>query len=555
MIGTIRKHSSWLWWVVAGLTIVSFVIFMGQGGSRYGGGSGNGLGTIYGKAVTQEDLTAAEREYKIDYWRRSGHFPDNDPNFTPFELKKEAYVRMMLKAKAQQLGIQISQDQQVNAANEFLSRISPDHRPVPMKLFIEKILTPENLTVEDFERFIIDDLEIDQLTKALGLPGALISPQEASELYDRENREYSAQAVFFSATNFLSQVQVTPNAISQFYTNYMAAYRLPERLEVNYVKYDLSNYLTAAEAKIGKTNLDAQANSIYLEHGAEAAPDAKTPEEAKAKIRELIIRQAGAKAAMEDAMKLVTPLFAMDPPLPDNLVTVTKKQGLTVHTTAPFDEEDGPSEFIAPSDLVKAMFSMTPDSPYVPKPVLLADGVYVIGLKDRLPSAIQPLSDIRNRVMEDYKSFEATMKARAAGTNFYISAMVQMAAGQTFAQVALKAGQAPVALKPFSLNSREIPEAEGHADVRQVLNTAFSTQPGHVSQFVDSNDGGFVLYVQSLLPVDLAEKNKNLPAFEEQLRRSRENEAFNLWLEAEASRELAKTPILDEMKAQAQSRR
>ena len=25
MIGTIRKHSKWLWWIIAGLTVVSFV--------------------------------------------------------------------------------------------------------------------------------------------------------------------------------------------------------------------------------------------------------------------------------------------------------------------------------------------------------------------------------------------------------------------------------------------------------------------------------------------------------------------------------------------------
>ena len=48
MIGTIRKHSKWLWWIIAGLTIISFVVFMGSGpagrngGVRSSGGYGDG---------------------------------------------------------------------------------------------------------------------------------------------------------------------------------------------------------------------------------------------------------------------------------------------------------------------------------------------------------------------------------------------------------------------------------------------------------------------------------------------------------------------------------
>ena len=41
-----------------------------------------------------------------------------------------------------------------------------------------------------------------QLIQVLGLSGALVTPQEAGQLYDREHQEVSAQAVFFSASNF-----------------------------------------------------------------------------------------------------------------------------------------------------------------------------------------------------------------------------------------------------------------------------------------------------------------------------------------------------------------
>lgn len=92
-----------------------------------------------------------------------------------------------------------------------------------------------------------------------------------------------------------------------------------------------------------------------------------------------------------------------------------------------------------------------------------------------------------------------------------------------------------------------MPEAEGHAEAGEIKNAAFYTKPGHISQFVPTADGGFVLFVQAMLPVDEAAKRATLPRFLAQERNQRENEAFNLWLQAEANRELKSTPVYDEL--------
>ena len=547
MFGTIRKHQTWLLWVIAILTIVSFLIFMGQGGAKYGG-NGNGFGIIYGKPVTADEYEAAKRDFFLKYWSQTGEFPDRNPNFSHTEIDKGIYQHLLIQAKAKELGIQVDQQAEVAQADIFLTTIGQG-KSVRLQDIYDRYLKSEGLTLDDFEHFIGAQVMQEEMIQALGLSGALVLPQEASQLYDRQYQEYSAQAVFFSASNYLSQVTVTPSAVSQFYTNYLAEYRLPDRLQVSYVKYDLSNYMAAAEQKLGKTNIEAQANAIFAEKGLEAVPGAKSPEDAKARIRDAILRQAAAKAATDEAMQLVTPLFAMEPISPDNLATLAKKDGLTVHTTAPFSEMEGPLEFNAPSDLVKAMFTLNQDSPFIQKPVALMDGVYIIGLSKVIPSTIQPLSEIHDRVVEDFKNTEAAAKARAAGSNFFYTASMQMATGKTLAQAAIAAGQTPVALKPFSLSSKEIPEADGHADYREVLQTAFSTPVGHLSPFEATADGGFMLFVQSMLPVDQATKNADFPRFLAEMRRNRENEAFYAWLQVEANRELGNTPLADEMRS------
>lgn len=522
---------------------------MGQGGTRGGGSGRNGIyGVLYGKPVTAEEVAAADGEFRLFYWMRTHEFPEKR-HLSRAEMDQGIYQRLLLSAKAKQLGIHVSEEAQARIANSFLLSLPQEGDAWTIQKFADRVLQPEGLTLADLQRAIADDLAVEQMQQLLGLPGALVTPQEASQLYDREHQEISAQAVFFSATNYAQQINVKTPVLGQFYTNFMAHYRLPDRVQLYYVTFDFTNFEAAAEQKFGKTNFTAQAETYFNEHGLSSVPDAKTPEEAKAKIREEFLRQAEGTLAADQARQFVTKLYAMDPVAGSNLVTLAHSRGLAVHTTAPFAEEEGPVEFVASGDLVKTAFKLNADSPYS-KPLPCADGLYVIGLANQLPSAIQPFSQIFSRVAEDYRYYEGAMKARAEATNFYYSSVVQMATGKTFAQVAVAAGQAPVALRPFSLSSQEIPEVEGHVQLSQIKNAAFSTSPGHISPVEATQEGAFMLYVKALLPVDEATKNADLPQFLAQIRRNRQNEAFDRWLMVEENRELANTPVAAEVKGE-----
>jgi parvulin-like peptidyl-prolyl isomerase len=107
-------------------------------------------------------------------------------------------------------------------------------------------------------------------------------------------------------------------------------------------------------------------------------------------------------------------------------------------------------------------------------------------------------------------------------------------------------------LAPFSLSSSEVPELGDHADLGQLKQAAFTTPPGKISRFVPTADGGFILYVESLLPVDQSKKSADFQQYLAQVRRARQNEAFNLWLNTELNRELRNTQFFqDEQQANA----
>ena len=545
MIGTIRKHSSWLWWLIAGLTIVSFVVFMGSGPARNGnsGSSSGSYGTIYGHPITPQDYAKAKAEFYLYYWMHYGAWPDKSASFSADDAEREIYIRLLLSQKAKQLDIQVSEPALVTAANDFLRSVGRNGQPVAMDKFVEQVLAPEGLGVADMQNFLRDELVVQQMIQVLGLSGALVTPQEAGQLYDHEHQEVSAQAVFFAASNYLAQVSLTPDAIGQFYTNNLAAYRVPDRVQVNYVFFNVTNYLAAAKTELEQTNTFEQyVDSAYRQYGATEFADAKTPEEAKAKIRDVLYRNRALQDARVAANDFASAVFAVEPAKPENLAAYAKQKGLVAQITAPFTANLGPEEFTASAAFVKTAFQLSADEPFA-GPIVNADGIYVIALANQLPSYIPTLDQIRTRVLVDYQSRDAVDLAQRAGSTFSATVAVQMAAGNSFGKAVAIAGQSPELLPEFSLSTSDLPGLGNRATIGQLKQAAFTTAPGHVSNFQPTSEGGFVLYVQQLLPVDATTKNADMPQFLGQVRRARQNEAFNLWLQAEANRELRDTPF------------
>ena len=551
MIGSIRKHSAWLWWIIAGLTIVSFVFFMGQGPTRNGSGgrAAGDYGTIYGHTITAQDYQKASAEFYLYFWMRNQQWPDKSAGFNRDDMEREVYIRLLIDAKARQLGIHVGEDAVVAAANDLLHSLNRNGQPVAMDKFVEQVLKPEGLGVSDLQNFLRDEIVVQQLVQVYGLPGLLITPAEAGQLYDREHQEVSAQAVFFTASNYLAQVAATPAAIAQFYTNNLAAYREPDRVQVSYVFFNITNYLAAAKTELEKTNtFDAYVDSVYQQNGASLAPEAKTPAEAKAKVRELIIRNRAYMDARAQANDFANAVFAITPAKPENLADHAKQKGFGAGVTAPFSANYGPQEFNAPATFTKAAFGLSAEEPFA-GPIVAADGIYVIALANQLPSMIPSLEQISTRVVQDFRSYEAVALAQTAGTNFYYQTAVQMAAGNSFAKSAITAGQSPQVLPGFSLATEELPEIGARASLNQIKQAAFTTPPGHLSTFQANGAGGFVLFVQQMLPLDTSKKSAELPMFTSQIRRARQNEAFNLSLQGEANRELRNTPFFAKMTA------
>ena len=76
------------------------------------------------------------------------------------------------------------------------------------------------------------------------------------------------------------------------------------------------------------------------------------------------------------------------------------------------------------------------------------------------------------------------------------------------------------------------------------------TSVGKASPFIPLREGGLLVYVAAKLPLDETRMKKDMPKFAEDVRRARQNEAFNMWVNQEAGRALRETPIMRQQQPQ-----
>ncbi|MBI3853078.1 MAG: peptidyl-prolyl cis-trans isomerase [Verrucomicrobia bacterium] len=525
MFGTIRRHQTWLWWAIIVIIVISFVVFFSPYSKMSGPTRGRAdYGMVNGHPISEEEFLAAQRDVYLRYFVTHGDWPDRDAEAkrTSFNVNRETYNQVLLNEKMKDLNIQVSSEAVARLAAEVL-------RSSSYETFLERVLRPAGFRESDFARFIRHELGIQQMISVLGLSGQLITPHEGETLYRREQQEMATEAVFFTSSNHLASVVVTPEAVGRFYTNQMPRYRLPDRVQVRYVKFAMTNFFVEADVEMAKlTNLNERLEYIYQKRGTNYYREAKSPEEAKEKIKVEMHNELALLGARKAAAVFATELSDLSPQRADNLDKLAAQKKLEVKVTAPFDIQDGPVEFLSPPNFTKAAFSLTEQEPFA-NPIAGEDGVYVIAFQKKIPSEIQPLDKIREQVTADYRFVQAIQLARQAGTNFSTALTAGLAAGKTFAAVCEEAKVKPVTLPSFSLASRTLPGFEERINLSFLKEIAFKTPVGKTSGFVPTSEGGMVLHVMSQLPVDESRLKADLPNYLRSVRQSRQLEIFNDW--------------------------
>jgi hypothetical protein len=223
-------------------------------------------------------------------------------------------------------------------------------------------------------------------------------------------------------------------------------------------------------------------------------------------------------------------------PLTDqDLNKVAAAKSLNVQESPLFDRNATTNSTHLPVAALQAAFRLNNDDPedkareqmYTRSAVTAEDGAYVLGLKQHIPPMAQSFDTVKNRVIADFKQNEAKKLARDAGSAF----AAEIAKGKTFAAVCQEKNIKPVTVSGVSLNTKSAPEIPESIDIRQLKVVAMKLKPGAASDFVATEDGGFVLTLDSRAPADSIKMQAELPKFMEQIREQRQFAAYNEWFQ------------------------
>lgn len=547
MFGTIRKHQTWLWFIIIGLMVLSMITWnqMGrQGNARRAGGL---YGAIDGRPITDTEYRNAQAEASLMYYLRTFEWPDSSATRAGWNQEQQAYERIFLVRKLEQYNIRSDPDAVAQLAGLILRQLGSHYNThLTLEDLVVRVLNPQGISADDFERFLQHDLSIQQLISIVGASGKMISPSEIQSLYVQEHQEVKTEAVFFSSSNYLASIpEPSPTVLAEFYTNELAEYREPDKMQISYVRFNITNYLADAEKQLG-TNLPGQVDYDFNRMGTNVLTFGKTPEEQKAKIRDILIRETALSNANVAAVSFQKDLLSKEPARADNLAALAKEKGMEAKVTKPFDKEYGPSDIELPPRFTAAdLFNLTPDDPFVETPVPSPDGVYLFAFNKFIPSRVPPLDEIRSRVIADFKNMQAVHMAQMTGQIFAQSVTNGMARGQTFSAIAAGTKIKPVTLPAFSASTETLPEVEDQGiDLRTFKQVALNTPPGKASGLVRTANGGMVVYVHERLPLDETKMKAELPDFANTVRQQRANDAFEIWFSREANAALQNIPAL-----------
>lgn len=532
MFQFIRKHQA-IGLIFIGIVIVSFVIFFSPNQNSDGPGPGGSFGSVDGRPVSRQEYMEVRGEVRLARMLRDGgNWPSESRGFDEF---KEVMNRLFLMGEAKRLGVVVTDDVAAGRILElpFLrDEKSNAFSRAAYEQFLAMIRKDGGLSQAGFEQFMRNEVAIQHLVMVGGMSGSLVSPREAEARYKSSNEQYAGQLVMFSASNFLAQVNLDPANITQYYSNRLADYRIPERVVVRYVKFAATNFFAEADQVIGSnTNLASAIEAEYARQGAEAFKDAQgkdlSADEGKAQIKDQYRRRVALESARKKANEFANRLYQLDA-VSDSLNKLATESGLTVQTSSPFTQMQPPFEMRVPATFSRSAFALSAEEPFA-TPVAGEEAVFVFAFDHRIPSEIQPFETVKDRVAIFYRQSESRALADKAGRDFATKAALALEAGKTFEAAATEAGLKVVALTNFSRNVPSLPELGPRLTVSELLRTAEEVPVGKVAPFAPAADGGYVLFIQARNSAPAEQMSKELPEFLSQLRQYGRYTAFNEW--------------------------
>ncbi len=495
MITVMRRHHKTLMIIITVLVCISFSWYWNK--TDFSAMGDAAVGKLYGHNISQVEFQRHTRLLRLA--SQLGMRDLVNELTAGAQNESEAFENfcwnlMVLRHEADELGIQPT-SQEVAAAVKALPAFQGENG-FDMNRYTE--ITDRALAPNGFSEAQIEELASDQIVlqrvKELLSAGINIPEKEMREGYEQAYAKMDVSVVRFQTSAFENEAQVSDEEVKKAYEARKKDLKSEEKRQVKFVQFALSDEQKKLK---GKERIDVlqkladQANNLT---DALQAPG-------------MDFEKAVAK-------------FKLSP----------KETG--EFTLAQPDPQLGAAPQLAP-----AAFGLTKEAPNSDA-IQTPDGFDVLHLVKIVSPHPLTLEEARPKLVEELKKQKVQQLVSQKAASVAEKLRTEMKSGKPLAQAASDAGVQAEKLPAFAMVDQKPgatpapspdPKKES-ADMPYIKRTASSLQPGEVSSFVNTPDGGLVVVLESREKIDPAQYAKELPTLEDRAMENRSQLVFHQWL-------------------------
>jgi peptidyl-prolyl cis-trans isomerase D len=292
MFEFIRTHQRLMQFFLLLLILPSFVLV---GVSQYEKrGSNDGVATVDGRTITQQEWEAAQRR-QIEQARAMMGAQFDQKLFDTPEAKQEVLDGLVaeraIAAEVTRNHLTLGTDALRKAIQEQLGMNKPDGS-FDLDAY-KRFLASQGMTAEGFQQRISYQMALQQL--AASVAQTAFAPRSVSgRLSDINDQQREVQELLFPAAQYASQVKVTDDMVKAYYDKNPTLFQVPEQVKAEYVVFNadaVDKLVTVSDAEIAdaynknKARFSSPEKRTASQILITAAKDAKPADDAAAKAK------------------------------------------------------------------------------------------------------------------------------------------------------------------------------------------------------------------------------------------------------------------------------
>lgn len=451
--------------------------------------------SICGKRVSKNELNKNINTAMVSMILQ-GYPPDflNSTNGTK-QVLTVAVDRMVLAKEAASIGIRIG-DKMIA---EFLKTGPIFHGENGFsydryKMFLYS-MNRYGLSESEVTSSIEETLAIEAL-RARVVDSIVTTDTGMQEFYNSMNSNFTIRVASFIAKDYLNKVAVDDQKAKAYFETNKSSYIVPKKSKVSIVEFSLDNYKSDAEKSITEKMIDD-----YYAANKSSYSDVKE-KEAKAKIKTQLVNDFCDNKVKMDAQNFAVSVFKLIGQGQSNKLSpkdifknYAKKNSHRIYDISQWISADDKNveQLGNQPALVSSISELFKDQP-ISNAIKGEKSYFVACLVDRQEARNADFAEVKEKVIQDFKSSQSLVMAKTAAANARTAIVNLKKDAKNFASLMSENGFA----KEIKLDGSDYKTISAMKNGEDVIALSLKTKQGEISPVADIQDGAIMVYVENI---------------------------------------------------------